>query len=286
MRLLVGPSTTISIMSTPRIGFCGLGAMGFGMATHLVKTGYAVTGYDVLLSAMERFVAAGGLPSASLADSATRKQFYVAMVASAQQAQPALFAENGIVKALPTGATLLLCSTVPSSYARSVEMGLKDVGRDDIFLIDAPLSGGAVRSATGELSVMVGASAAAIKQAGWLLEKISAPSRLFIVDGGIGAGSNMKMVHQVLAGIHILAVSEAYGFGARLGLGRQDVHEAVVKSEAWSWMFENRSKRVLQEDYSPGGSAVSIILKDMVSFSMACQTLCKSCSVFITSTRP
>ena len=74
------------------------------------------------------------------------------------------------------------------------------------------------------------------------------------------------MVHQVLAAIQILAVSEGYGFGARLGLNGQDVFEAVVGSEAWSWMFENRSQRTLKEDYFPGASAVTIILKDTVCF--------------------
>jgi 3-hydroxyisobutyrate dehydrogenase len=112
---------------------------------------------------------------------------------------------------------------------------------------------------------MAGASDAAFEKGKWVLEEMSAPSKLFIVDGGIGAGSNMKMVHQVLAAIQILAVSEAYGFAARLGLNGKDVCDAVVKSQGWSWMFENRSQRTLKEDYFPGASAVTIILKDTVS---------------------
>lgn len=252
--------------SKPSIGFCGLGAMGLGMATNLVKQGYSVTGFDVYPPSLEKFQKAGGIPSASLSESAKDKPFYIVMVASAAQAQPALFAEDGIVNALPKGATLLLTSTVPSSYAQSVEQELKSIGRDDIFFIDAPVSGGAGRAADGTLTIMAGASAAALEKGQWLLAEMSAPSKLFIVEGGIGQGSNMKMVHQVLAAIQILAVSEGYGFGARLGLNGQDVFEAVVGSEAWSWMFENRSQRTLKEDYFPGASAVTIILKDTVCF--------------------
>jgi 3-hydroxyisobutyrate dehydrogenase len=253
-------------MSTkPSIGFCGLGAMGMGMATHLVKQGYPVTGFDVYPPSLEKFSSAGGTPSSSLADSAKDKAFYIVMVASAPQAQPALFGDDGIVKALPKDATLILCSTVASQYVKSVEMELKDVGRDDIFFIDAPVSGGAGRAADGTLSIMAGASSAAFEKGKWLLEEMSAPSKLFIVDGGIGAGSNMKMVHQVLAAIQILAVSEAYGFAARLGLNGQDVFDVVVQSQGWSWMFEHRSQRTLKEDYFPGASAVTIILKDTVS---------------------
>ncbi|KAG9187768.1 3-hydroxyisobutyrate dehydrogenase [Alternaria panax] len=248
--------------SKPQVGFCGLGAMGMGMATHLVKQGYPVTGFDVYPPSLEKFKAAGGTPSSSLSESAKDKPFYIIMVASAMQAQPALFDKDGIVNALPKGATLLLCSTVPSAYAKSVEKELVDIGRDDILFIDAPVSGGAGRAADGTLSIMAGASSAAFEKGQWLLKEMSAPSKLFIVDGGIGAGSNMKMVHQVLAAVQILSLSEAYGFAARLGLNGKDVYDKVLGSTGWSWMFENRSQRTLKEDYFPGASAVTIILKD------------------------
>jgi 3-hydroxyisobutyrate dehydrogenase len=269
----IQPNSTLNLTTTMStkspIGFCGLGAMGMGMATHLVKQGYSVTGFDVYPPSLEKFAAAGGIPSSSLSDSAKEKPFYIVMVASAPQAQPALFGDDGIVKALPQGATLILCSTVASSYVKSVEKELKDVGRSDIFFIDAPVSGGAGRAADGTLSIMAGASAAAFEKGQWLLQEMSAPKKLFIVDGGIGAGSNMKMVHQVLAAIQILAVSEAYGFAARLGLNGKDVHDAVLQSKGWSWMFENRSQRTLKEDYFPGASAVTIILKDTVRNSIS-----------------
>ena len=113
---------------------------------------------------------------------------------------------------------------------------------------------------------MAGASAAAFEKGTDLLKEMSAPSKLYLVDGGVGAGSNMKMVHQVLAAVHVLALNEAYGFAARLGLNGKDVLDKVVGSPGWSWMFENRSLRTLKEDYFPGASAVTIILKDTVSF--------------------
>jgi 3-hydroxyisobutyrate dehydrogenase len=238
--------------------------MGFGMATHLVKQGYPVIGFDVYQPTLDKFKAAGGVPSSSLSESAKDKDFYIIMVATAQQAQSAIFSDDGIIKTLPKGATMLLCSTVPSEYAKGVEKELKERGRDDIYFIDAPVSGGAIRAADGTLSIMAGASSSAFEKGQWLLEELSAPSKLFIVEGGIGAGSNMKMIHQVLAAIQILSLSEAFGFAARLGLEGKEVREAVIKSDGWSWMFENRSTRTLTEDYFPGASAVFIILKDTV----------------------
>ena len=111
---------------------------------------------------------------------------------------------------------------------------------------------------------MAGAEPAALEKGKWLLTEMSDAKKLFLVDGGIGQGSNMKMVHQVLAAIHILATSEAMGLAARFGLNAQKVREAVLASEeAWSWMFENRTPRILKEDYFPGESALTIILKDV-----------------------
>lgn len=84
---------------TPTIGFCGLGAMGFGMATHLVKQGYTVRGFDVFPKSVDRFKEAGGQASSSLAESAKGTKFYVCMVATAAQAQSAIFEdEQSILK--------------------------------------------------------------------------------------------------------------------------------------------------------------------------------------------
>lgn len=173
---------------------------------------------------------------------------------------------------LPQGATFLLCSTVPSAYAQSVEKELKARGRDDILFIDSPVSGGAGRAADGTLSIMAGGSPAALEKGEFLLQEMSDAKKLYLVPGGIGAGSNMKMVHQVLAAIHIAGVSESMGLAARLGLDAHVVADAIIKSDAWTWMHENRIKRMLEEDWNPGASAMTIILKDVV-----CGTHSKSC---------
>ncbi|KAF2838446.1 oxidoreductase [Patellaria atrata CBS 101060] len=253
----------------PVIGFCGLGAMGLGMATNLVKLGYPVKGYDVFSKSVERFEAAGGLAVTSLSDSAAESMYYICMVATAAQAETAMFETynsrltTGLSVALPKGATFLLCSTVPAAYAQSVERKLKEIGRDDILFIDSPVSGGAARAANGTLSIMAGGSDAAINQGKTILSEMADTKKLYIVRGGVGAGSNMKMVHQVLAAIHILSVSEAMGAAARFGLNARVVKGAIINSDSWSWMFENRVLRILEEDYFPGVSALTIILKDV-----------------------
>ncbi|KAM7214482.1 3-hydroxyisobutyrate dehydrogenase [Rhypophila decipiens] len=245
----------------PQISFIGLGAMGFGMATHLLKRGYNVTGFDVWAPTLEKFRAAGGQTATTPSEAVANKPYCVCMVATAAQAHSVLF-DHKAVDSLPQGAVLLLCSTVPCEYVQSLEKQLVDYGRGDVLLVDSPVSGGVARAADGTLSIMAGMSVPALEKARFLLEELADPAKLYIVEGGIGSGSNMKMVHQVLAACQILSSSEAMGFADHLGLDLAKTIEAVNKSDdAWNWMFEHRTPRMLTA-YKPIASAVNIIIKD------------------------
>ncbi|KAK3318910.1 NAD binding domain of 6-phosphogluconate dehydrogenase-domain-containing protein [Apodospora peruviana] len=246
----------------PPVAFIGLGAMGFGMATHLIKSGYVVTGFDVWGPTLERFKASGGLTATTPAETVADKPFCVCMVATAQQAQSVLLdGPDAAVTTLAQGTVLLLCSTVPCDYVQSLQKQLEAVGRGDVLLVDSPVSGGVARAADGTLSIMAGMSDAALEKARPLLAEMADPKKLYIVAGGVGAGSNMKMVHQVLAACQILSSSEAMGFADQLGLDLAKTQAAVLASDAWSWMFEHRTPRMLTS-YQPIASAVFIIIKD------------------------
>lgn len=251
--------------SKPEVAFIGLGAMGFGMATNLVKKGYSVTGFDVWGPTLERFKEAGGKAATTPAEAVDKKGFCVVMVATAQQAQEVLLErEQPAVPALPQGATVLICSTVPAAYVQGLEKQLVEMGRGDIHLVDSPVSGGVRRAAEGTLSIMAGGSDAAISKGMELLQAMSNPEKLYIVRGpqSIGAGSNLKMCHQVLAANQLLSASEALGFASHLGLDLKKTSEAILESEGYSWMFEDRLPRLLAPDHKPVASAVTIILKD------------------------
>ncbi|KAI0206994.1 NAD binding domain of 6-phosphogluconate dehydrogenase-domain-containing protein [Astrocystis sublimbata] len=246
----------------PSIAFIGLGAMGFGMATHLVKQGYPVTGFDVWPPTLERFRAAGGSTAITPAETVRGHQYVVCMVATAAQAQAVLFeGESPALDAMSEGVSLLLCSTVPCAYVQSLEAELAGKGRGDVLLIDCPVSGGAQRAAEGTLSIMAGGSDQAIEKGRALLQELADTSKLYIVNGGIGAGSNMKMVHQVLAAVKILATSEAMGFAQRMGLDLSYTYDHIQNSDAAAWMFGHRGPRILS-DFQPIASATNIIIKD------------------------
>jgi 3-hydroxyisobutyrate dehydrogenase len=134
-----------------------------------------------------------------------------------------------------------------------------------IHLIDAPVSGGAARAANGTLTILASGPDASVEKARPVLEAM-AGGNLWVIPGGLGAGTNVKMVHQVMAGIHIVMASEAMAFSAALGLDTKDAFEYLVKSEGASWMFENRGAHMILEDPKIY-SALNIIVKDVVSLS-------------------
>lgn len=248
---------------TTRIGFIGLGAMGFGMASHLIQQGYHVKGFDISQQILQKFTAIDGTPAISPADAVQDCDICVCMLATSQQAQTVLLdGQNPAAPALPPSTPLLICSTVSSGYIQQLSKDLANRGRADIALIDCPVSGGTVRAADGSLSIMAAAaSSESLEKGRVILQALSDPAKLYIVQGGLGAGSNMKMVHQVMAANHILGSSEAMGFASHLGLDLTKTSNHIINSDASSWMFANRLPRIL-DPTEPLSSAITIILKD------------------------
>ena len=135
------------------------------------------------------------------------------------------------------------------------------MSRSDIFLVDCPVSGGTVRAAGGTLTILSSGSLSALNQSREILENLS--EKLFVISGGVGAASNVKMINQLLAGIHIAAASEAMGLAVRMGLNTRRVYEIIINAAGNSWMFENRVPHMLDNDWTPR-SALDIFVKDMV----------------------
>ncbi|OBT90047.1 hypothetical protein VE02_02494 [Pseudogymnoascus sp. 03VT05] len=243
------------------IAFAGLGAMGLGMASHLVAEGHNVTGYDVYEPSLEKFRAAGGGVSSSPKEAARGNNYLVCMVTNSQQAESVLFdSANGAVQALPTNSTVILCSTVPATFLKSVQQRLNDMNRSDIHLIDSPVSGGTVRASQGKLTILAAGTEPALQQGHDVLTLLS--EKLYIIPGGIGTASNVKMINQLLAGIHIAAAGEAMGLAAKAGLNTRQVYDIILTAAGSSWMFENRVPHMLDNDLTPY-SALDIFVKDM-----------------------
>jgi len=251
----------IMTSSKPKLAFAGLGAMGYGMASNLMKSGFHVIGYDVYQPTLERLVAEGVGSAISPKGAAKDVEFFVCMVANSVQATPLLFdPELGAVTAVPQDATILMCSTVAPAYIDEISRRLKNVGRPDIRLIDSPVSGGAGRAADGTLSIFSSGTDADLANAHAILECMS--GKLYKVPGGLGGGSKAKLIHQIFAGVNIAMASEAMGLAAAAGLNTQKAFEELKQSEGNSWMFSNRVPHMLDPTLPPY-SAITIIAKDV-----------------------
>ncbi|KAI9380980.1 hypothetical protein POPTR_015G037000v4 [Populus trichocarpa] len=242
-----------------RIGFIGLGAMGFGMATHLLKSNFCVVGYDVYKPTLTRFANAGGLIGNSPAETSKDVDVLVVMVTNETQAESVLYGDLGAVAALPSGASIILSSTVSPAFVSQLERRLQGEGKG-LKLVDAPVSGGVKRASEGTLTIMASGTDEALTCTGSVLSALS--EKLYVIRGGCGAGSGVKMINQLLAGVHIASGAEAMALGARLGLNTRMLFDFVKNSGGTSWMFENRVPHMLDNDYTPY-SALDIFVKDL-----------------------
>ncbi|KAJ7538401.1 hypothetical protein O6H91_11G046500 [Diphasiastrum complanatum] len=240
------------------IAFIGLGAMGCGMATWLVHEKFSVCGYDVYEPSMSRFQKAGGEIGKSPEDVVKDAKVVILMVTNESQVESALYGDHGAIPALQAGCTVMVCSTVSPDYVRALERRL--IEEKGFFLVDAPVSGGVVRAANGALTMMASGKDQALKNVWTLLSAMS--EKVYITEGGVGAASTIKMVNQLLAGVHIAVAAEGMAFGARLGLNTRKLFNTISKTDGCSWMFLNRVPHMLDADYTPY-SALDIFVKDL-----------------------
>ncbi|MFE1929007.1 L-threonate dehydrogenase [Streptomyces sp. NPDC059474] len=241
----------------PRVGVVGLGAMGLGMARSLRKAGYQVGVHDLRPEVAEGFARDGGTAFASPGDLAATVDVLVGVVVNAAQVESVLFGAGGVATRLRPGAVFVMCSTVDPGW--SAELGERLAERGVLYL-DAPISGGAVRAAAGELTMMTSGSAAAYAVADPVLEAMSAT--VYRLGERPGLGSKVKIVNQLLAGVHIAAAAEAMALGLKAGVPAEALYEVITHSAGNSWMFENRMAHVLAGDYT-ALSAVDIFVKDL-----------------------
>ncbi|PKA61325.1 putative 3-hydroxyisobutyrate dehydrogenase, mitochondrial [Apostasia shenzhenica] len=242
-----------------KLGFIGLGAMGFGMASHLLKSNFSVHAFDVYKPTLSRFADLGGIIGDSPKEVVKGVEALVIMVANELQVESVLYGDSGSVSDLSDGATVILSSTVSPGFVARLEKRLRDENKG-LKLVDAPVSGGVKRAAEGALTVMASGTDEALSCAGSVLSALS--EKLYVMKGGCGAASSIKMINQLLAGVQIAAAAEAMAFGARLGLKAKLLFEILKHSTGFSWILENRVPHMLENDYTPC-SAVDIFVKDL-----------------------
>ena len=211
------------------IGFIGLGNMGGPMASNLTSAGHAVSGFDVMASALDRAVCNGVTATASVADLAGECNVVITMLPAGEHVRQVYLGDEGVLASAAPRTLLIDCSTIDVATARDLN---EAAALRNLEMLDAPVSGGVGGAEAGTLTFMVGGAPAPFERARPLLDIMG--SNVFHT-GGPGNGQAAKMCNNMILGISMIAVSEAFSLAEKVGLGAQTLFDVVSTASGQCW---------------------------------------------------
>ncbi len=232
-----------------KVGFIGLGIMGRPMALNLLKGGFDLTVWARRAESMAPLLEAGAKGAASAAAVAASCDVVFSMVADAVDVEQVALAAGGVAEGARAGLIYVDMSTIAPSAAQSIAARLAERG---VVMLDAPVSGGEVGAISGGLTIMVGGDAAAFETVRPLFACMGKAATLI---GASGAGQVAKACNQILTGVGVLAVAEAFNFARKSGVDAGKVREALLGGFAYSRILENHGQRMLDRNFKPGFKA-------------------------------
>ncbi len=245
-----------------RIGFIGLGNMGLPMSLNLRKVGHSVAGFDVSAAAVEKLVAGGGTAADAIKAAASNVDAVISMLPSGSEVRE-VYLKAGVLDAITPDTLLIDCSTIDVDSARQVSAAAREKG---LAMLDAPVSGGVAGAQAATLTFMVGGTEQAFARAKPLLE---AMGKTIVHAGPSGNGQAAKICNNMVLGISMIAVSEAFVLAERLGLDAQKLFEISSKSSGQCWSLTSYCPvpgpvptSPANRDYQPGFTA-AMKLKDL-----------------------
>lgn len=245
-------------MKNYSVAVIGLGAMGMGAAKSCVNAGLDTYGVDLNPVALQTLKDHGAKAvGKSAVDFAQELDAVVLLVVNAAQVKAVLFGENGLAQHLKPDTAVMVSSTISAQDAKEISQKLTELG---LLMLDAPVSGGAAKAAAGEMTVMASGSKQAFEKLQPVLTAVA--GKVYNIGEEIGLGATVKIIHQLLAGVHIAAGAEAMALAAKAGIPLDLMYDVVTNAAGNSWMFENRMKHVVEGDYTPL-SMVDIFVKDL-----------------------
>ena len=241
-----------------RVCVVGLGSMGMGAARSCLAAGLATYGADLNPAACQALTEAGAVAAGpDAAAFAGELDAVLLLVVTAAQCRAVLLGENGLARKLRPGTGVMVSATISAADSRALATELEAMG---LLMLDAPVSGGAAKAAAGQMTVMASGPKQAFDRLRPVLDAVA--GKVYEIGDEIGLGATVKIIHQLLAGVHIAAGAEAMALAAKAGIPLGTMYEVVTNAAGNSWMFENRMKHVVDGDYTPH-SAVDIFVKDL-----------------------
>jgi 3-hydroxyisobutyrate dehydrogenase len=246
-----------------RIGFIGLGNMGLPMAQNLLKAGHQVEGVDVTAAATDRLKTAGGAVAETAKIAAARADVVITMLPAGQHVREVYLGPGGIIENANAGTLLIDSSTIDVESARVVAAAAEAKG---LMMLDAPVSGGVGGATAGTLTFMVGGAERAFERA---LSILQVMGKTIVHAGGAGNGQAAKICNNMILGVSMIAVSEAFVLAEKLGLDKQKLFDIASKSSGQCWSMTNYCPvpgpvptSPANRDYQAGFTA-AMMLKDL-----------------------
>ncbi|NKC10728.1 MAG: NAD-binding protein [Gammaproteobacteria bacterium] len=240
-----------------RVGFIGLGAMGLGMSINLHRAGFSVRGFDLAAAKSKALEAAGGAAEATAAAAAEGAELLHICVFNAAEAGELLAPDADVMSVLPAGATVVMHTTMAPAEGRALAEGVASGGFD---YLEAPVTGGQRGADEGTLTAIVAGSEAAMAAARPALDAMC--NRVYRVGERAGAAATVKMINQLLVGVHMTAAAEAMALAVRAGADPNVTFDVIHNGRGNSEIFSARVPSVLAG--APEASrTVEIFLKDL-----------------------
>jgi len=245
-------------MSKKRIGFIGLGAMGKPMAKNLIKAGYALTVYDLNPQPMKELADLGAKRAGSSAETAGDVDVIITILPACEEVKAAVLGEEGVLQGARKGAALIDMSSIAPHTSKLVAA---EAFTRDLKFMDAPVSGGTIAAEKGTLTIMVGGDKELLDEHTDILEVMG---KTIYHVGDIGMGETVKMINQVLVGVNIVAIAEAFVLGTKLGADPEVLYNVIRNSAGNSFLIDNRVPNyIFKGDFTQPGFALDLLLKDV-----------------------
>jgi len=216
-----------------KIGFIGTGTMGQPMLTNLVKKGFSVIAFDVVLAALDAAEKLGAARAVSVGEAAANCDLVITMLPSSANVDAVYLGSGGIIESAAQGHLCVDMSTIDPGTSQRVAARLKERG---IRFVDAPVSGGVGGAVAGTLAIMVGGATEDLEEA---RPALAAMGSNIIHVGSIGAGEVAKLCNNLISGSALVAVAEAFRIGEAFGVDPQILTNVIAKSSGATWVMEH-----------------------------------------------
>ncbi|KAF8085500.1 hypothetical protein N665_0665s0010 [Sinapis alba] len=227
------------------VGFVGLDLFSFELASSLLRSGFKVQAFEISTEMVEKFTELGGCKCDSPADVGKGAAAVVVLLSHPDQIEDVIFGEEGVMKGLQKGAVLLLSSTISPMHLQKLEKQLAE-GREHIFVVDAYVLKGMSELLDGKLMIIASGRSDSITRAQPYLTAMC--QKLYTFEGEIGAGSKVKMVNELLEGIHLVAAVEAISLGSQAGVHPWILYDIISNAAGNSWIYKNHIPLLLKSD--------------------------------------